>query len=99
MRFIGTTACLLCFTAATPAAAVNWPQPALNAAHTGYNTKETTLGASNIGSLTQIWSVPASGAINTPPLVVRDLAYFESSDGTVYAVRTTTGKTIWTYPA
>src|SRR5271155_3946160 len=88
----------LAFIAATPAAAVNWPQPGLNAAHTGYNTKETTLGTANIGTLAQKWIVPM-GTISAAPIEMRGIAYVQSGDGNVYAIKVASGKTIWTYPA
>ena len=70
------------------AAAVNWAQPGLNAAHTGYNKKETTISAGNIGSLAQKWAVPIPNGIQgAAPIEVNGVAYAQSTDGTVYAVK------------
>jgi outer membrane protein assembly factor BamB len=100
MRFVSTTACFLSFTGAANAATVNWPQPGLNAAHTGYNKKETTISAGNIGSLTQKWAVPIPNGIQgAAPIEMRGVAYAQATDGTVYAVKTKTGKLLWTYEA
>ena len=98
MRFVSSIACVLSFTGAANAATVNWPQPGLNAAHTGYNKKETAISAANIGSLTQKWATPIPNGIYGPaPIELNGVAYGLSADGTVYAVNATTGAIIWTY--
>ncbi len=80
------------------AASFNWPQPGLNAQHTGYNKKETTISAANIGSLTQKWAVPIPNGIQgAAPVELNGVDYAQSTDGTVYAVKATTGAMLWTY--
>ena len=99
MRFVSTTACFLSFAGAASAANVNWSQPGLNAAHTGYNRKETIISAGNIGSLAQKWAVPIPNGIQgAAPIEVNGTAYAQSTDGTVYAVKSKTGTLLWTYP-
>ena len=41
---------------AAPAGTANWPQFHFNAAHTGYNPAETTIGPGNVGSLKLLWA-------------------------------------------
>jgi outer membrane protein assembly factor BamB len=80
------------------AGTVNWSQPGLNAQHTGYNAKETTISAANIGSLTQKWAVPIPNGIQgAAPIELNGIDYAQATDGTVYAVNATTSAVIWTY--
>jgi len=76
---------------------VNWLQTGYNAAHVGYNPKETTLTASNVSGLTQTWLFQTNGEINVPSLISGNTVYIDSSDGNLYAVNATTGKVIWTF--
>ncbi|HEY1918223.1 MAG TPA: PQQ-binding-like beta-propeller repeat protein [Streptosporangiaceae bacterium] len=41
---------------APPTGTANWPQFHFNAAHTGYNPAETTIGPSNVSSLKLLWA-------------------------------------------
>ncbi len=91
--------CWLALLAATPAAAVDWPQPGLNAQHTGFNKKEKTISAANIGSLTQKWVASIPNGFSAAPVEVRGIVYVQSNDGTVYAVNATSGAVVWTYAA
>ncbi|MBV8372092.1 MAG: PQQ-binding-like beta-propeller repeat protein [Candidatus Eremiobacteraeota bacterium] len=80
-----------------PAITVNWPQQGMNPAHTGYNAHETTLGAGNVGGLTQLWSFPTGGQIMAPVLLQNGVAYVNSGDGYLYALNATTGAQLWKF--
>src|SRR5262249_61448615 len=47
--------------AAAAGASVAWPQFHYNAAHTGYNPFETTIGPANVGGLHILWKGGATG--------------------------------------
>jgi outer membrane protein assembly factor BamB len=74
---------------------VNWPQQGLNAAHTGYNAAEKSLGIGNVGTLALRWSFPTGAQITAPILIAGGVAYINSSDGYLYAVDAATGVQIW----
>jgi len=78
-------------------ATANWPQQGVNAAHTGYNTLEKTLGVGNVGSLTQLWSFPTGAQLTAPILVQNGIAYINSADGYLYAVNAATGAQVWKF--
>ena len=44
----------------------SWLQSGYNAAHVGYNPKETILSAANVAGLTQTWLFSTNGEINVP---------------------------------
>ncbi len=93
-----TLLCCIAVIAATPAGAVNWPQPGLTAGHIGLNKAETVLGAGNVGSLKQRWSLPiASGIQGAPPLELNGIVYVQGGDGTDYAVGSRSGKVLWSF--
>jgi outer membrane protein assembly factor BamB len=78
---------------------VSWPQPGRNAQHTGYNASETVLGAGNVGTLVQRWTLATSAAIAAPPVLQGKRAYLLSTNGTLYAVNAKTGAVLWTFTA
>ena len=82
---------------AAPATTANWPQQGINAAHTGYDALETTLGVGNVSTLTQKWSFATGAQISAPILVQNGVAYINSADGYLYAVNATTGVQIWKF--
>src|SRR5579883_3595912 len=84
-------------TAAGTSGTAQWLQPYFNGAHTGFNPLETTLSRSNVGSLTQLWSLPTGGQITDPVIVQSGVAYVNSGDGYLYAVNASTGSLIWKY--
>jgi outer membrane protein assembly factor BamB len=78
-------------------AAVSWLQAGFNAAHTGYNSKEKTLTASNVAGLTQTWLFQTNAEINVPSLTSKGTVYADSSDGNLYAIDASTGQELWKF--
>jgi len=101
--FIFTAAAILPLQAQTnhavaQVASASWLQSGYNAAHVGYNPKETTLSAANVAGLTQTWLFSTNAEINVPSLTSGNTVYIDSSDGNLYAVNAATGKLLWTFP-
>jgi polyvinyl alcohol dehydrogenase (cytochrome) len=63
-------------------------------AHTRFNAAERRLSKSNVAGLRRLWQVPAPG-ISATPAVVGGAAYWADWGGTVRAVRTSDGATLW----
>ncbi len=96
-KSVGTA--LLALSAATAAGATDWPQPGMNAAHTGYNAKEQTLSTGNVGSLSKSWDKATQLQITTPPVLSGKRVFALSTDGTLYARNAISGKLLWTFLA
>ncbi len=84
---------------ASEAKLVNWPQPGLNAAHTGYNSKETAIGKANVGTLSLGWTFATQGAVQAEPVEQNGRLFVLSNDGTLYARSASTGAALWSYAA
>ena len=70
----------------------NWTMYGSDAAHSGYSSSESAIGARNVGSLVEGGaSAPVSGTISSPPTVAGDVLYAtsdtaaNSGGGTLYA--------------
>jgi outer membrane protein assembly factor BamB len=83
----------------------NWLQFAFDEEKSGFNPNETTLSTSNVGGLKQIFSITASGKVDGTPVLLtgvstasgtRDLLFFSTFGGELYAVDAHTGTQIWT---
>jgi polyvinyl alcohol dehydrogenase (cytochrome) len=101
---------LLCFLAAgfppRAALATGWPSYAGGAERRFFNAAETQIDASNAGTLGVKWTFPTGGIITGSPAIVPiDLpgergirvAFFQSWDGNVYAVRVRDGRELWRF--
>jgi polyvinyl alcohol dehydrogenase (cytochrome) len=93
----GLLGCLAPAKATTTTTTVDWPQPGMNAAHTGYNASETTISAANVATLKQKWSFTTQGEIFAQPILIAKRLYVLSTDGNLYALNATTGKMEWSY--
>ena len=88
---------------AVPTAATfsHWSSFGFNAQDTNYNSLETKLSTTNVSTLKLKWQVgPSSyqyGYVPGLSVTAGGIDYFGLSDGTFYAVKATTGATIWTY--
>jgi outer membrane protein assembly factor BamB len=82
---------------AAQAKTISWPQPGMNAAHTGYNAKETVISKANVGSLVQKYAFVTQAEIFAAPVQVGKRAYVLSTDGNLYAINAITGAPLWTY--
>ncbi len=88
------------------ASAYDWPQFGGNAAHSGDNTAESTLNASNVSGLTRLFPVPVKlpdtadgapaylSAVGAPD-GTRDLAYVTTRAGDLVALDAHSGQQVW----
>jgi outer membrane protein assembly factor BamB len=77
----------------TTTGTTNWSQPGVNAQHTYYNSRETTLSTANVSQLRVKWQAQINGST---PVVVNNVLYTLSfTDGKVYAFNATSGKQLW----
>ena len=76
---------------------VSWAQFHENAAHTGRSYAKNVLGASEAADLKEEWRFSTAGTVNSSPAIVSGVVYFESSDGYLYAVNSTSGRLIWRF--
>ena len=65
--------------------ACGWPQFHGDAAHTGYQRFESTIGVSNVSTLTEAWTAVTGGQQFSSPAVANGVAYVGSDDGKLYA--------------
>ena len=63
--------------------------------HSSFAPEETSLNASNIGNLRQLWKMTAGAQISTAPTVLEGILYFGDWGGTFYAVDGASGQVIW----
>jgi outer membrane protein assembly factor BamB len=79
---------------------IDWPQYGFDSGHSGYNPKEKTINASNVGQLQQAWSF-STGSGTVAGNVVEDegVIYAPASNGTLYALDAATGVPILTFTA
>ncbi|MEO7432535.1 MAG: PQQ-binding-like beta-propeller repeat protein [Dokdonella sp.] len=90
--------------ATSPAGAADWLQFGYDASHSGSNTAETTLGATNVTSLAQVYSVslPHSsdssavflGGVTTPT-GIKDLLFIVAKGGYLFAIDAANGSVLW----
>src|SRR5258708_2490096 len=77
----------------TTTGTTNWAQPGVNAQHTYYNSRETTISTANVSQLKVKWQAQINGST---PVVVNNVLYTLSfTDGKVYAFNATSGKQLW----
>jgi outer membrane protein assembly factor BamB len=73
----------------------DWPQFGYDAGHSGWNPRERQLGISNVRRLKVAWRIPDRAAVWSAPAFAAGAVFFASRDGTVRAVRSDTGRTLW----
>ncbi len=83
---------------------VDWATWGFGVDRTNDNPNETTVGASNVGQLQQLWATRLGGALYNQPMLaadvqtglgVIDLLYQGSEDGTVTALNAADGSIVW----
>ena len=74
----------------------DWPQFHFDAAHTGYNPNETTLGASNVSGLNRQWATALGPGGESSPAVVGGTVFVGADDANLRAVDAVTGAVRWT---
>ena len=108
----GVLAATLCGVVAVAAPAragppsIDWPTAAFDRTRAGDNTAETTISTSNVTQLAPSWTVWVDGAVITAQPVVaanvpgyngsHDLIYVGTEHGTISALDSATGTTVWT---
>src|SRR5260221_13621748 len=68
----------------------NWAQPGVNAQHTYYNSRETTISTANVSQLKVKWQAQINGS--TPGVINKGLYTLSFTDGKVYAFKAPSGK-------
>lgn len=101
---LAATLALLALSAAT--ARADWPTYAGGPERRFFAATETQIDAGNAGTLTVKWTFPTGGIVTgSPAIAVIDLpgdhgvrvAFFQSWDGNVYAVRVRDGRELWRF--
>jgi len=72
-----------------------WREYLFSGSRTGWNSYETQISPSNVGSLQLAWKDPTSDVVGGPPAVVDGVVYGASYDGFVHAWEVRTGKELW----
>lgn len=89
---------------APAAPACDWPQFDLDARHSGNNTNELFLSASNVANLTQLFQVALRGIADGAPVFLarvptasglKDLVFITTKDGYIQALDAHTGVEVW----
>jgi outer membrane protein assembly factor BamB len=76
-------------------ASASWPTFLHDAARSGANLAESTIGPTNASRLTTLWSFATTGGVTDSAAVVNGTAYFGAWDGNLYAVNAGTGQLDW----
>ena len=74
----------------------DWAQFRADLTHSGFQSRETTIGTNNVASLASKWTTPTGGPIDSSPAVVNGVVYIGSQDAKVYALDAATGAITWT---
>ncbi len=86
------------------ATAADWMQFGYDAAHTGFNPAETTINASNVSTLTTLYSVTVPSSVDSAPVYLsnvvtpegtKNLLFALSENGRMMAIDAATGTEIW----
>lgn len=92
--------------AVSAAAPYDWPQFNGDAAHSGNNTAESTLTASNVSGLTRLFHATFPATADGAPAYLnavaipggtKDLVYVTTRDGYIVALDAHTGATVWSH--
>ena len=74
--------------------ASDWPMFGQNLSNTA-SAPSTNIGPYNVGTLRQKWAFTTGGDVSARAAVVEKVAYFPDWSGSVYAVKASNGKLIW----
>lgn len=105
-RFALRSAIALALASTSTASAADWPQFGYDAAHSGSNPAETTIGAANVAQLVAAYAnrVTLSSSVDSAPVYkrgvvtpsgTRNLLFFLSQNGKVMAVDAASGAEVW----
>lgn len=82
----------------------DWTMYRYDAAGTGYNPTETTIGVGNVGQLVQRWTYPTDRDVLAGPVVTGGRVFFVTTDlrdptaGSLVALDVANGTLLWTAP-
>lgn len=65
----------------------DWTQASFDSSHQGWNIFENGIRSDNVAALSQVWTAPTGGAVDSSPAVVNGIAYVGSADGKLYAFK------------
>jgi len=86
------------------ATAADWMQFGYDAAHTGFNSAETTINASNVATLTTLYSVSIAAGVDSAPVYLsnvetpggtKNLLFALSKNGRLMAIDASNGSEVW----
>lgn len=92
---LGLAAAMMVGVAAANAAA--WSQPGHDAAHTGFNSVETTISSANVGSLAVQWDVTTGSEVHAQVIQSSGLIFAVNNAGQLSALRPTDGRDVWSF--
>jgi polyvinyl alcohol dehydrogenase (cytochrome) len=81
-------------THAKAATSADWPTYLRGPARSGYNSAESAITASTVGSMQNRWT-DTSGSVSAEPVVSNGVVYYGSWDGRERAVSATNGAQLW----
>jgi putative pyrroloquinoline-quinone binding quinoprotein/putative pyrroloquinoline-quinone-binding quinoprotein len=102
--FLSRAVALALFCTATAATAADWMQFGYDAAHTGYNPAETTVNASNVSTLTTLYSATIAAGVDSAPVYLsnvvtpggtKNLLFALSKNGRLMALDAADGSEVW----
>src|SRR5712691_6789768 len=88
-------ALLLALAAAPLGASDDWPMYLRDPAHSSFNSSESKIDRSNIGTLQAAWKTSLSAPIAAAPSVVGGVVYVGAWDGNFHAIDAKTGAPLW----
>lgn len=72
-----------------------WPSAGHDLANTRYNSSESMIGVSNVGSLTKAWQQTVGGDVSATPAVDGKNVYVPDFAGNLFAFDQDTGAVVW----
>ena len=75
----------------------NWAKFHFNNGNSGFNPYQNVLSPANVAGLIKAWSYHTGTVGYSSPAVVNGVVYVGSADGSVYALKTSTGAQLWSH--
>jgi polyvinyl alcohol dehydrogenase (cytochrome) len=93
--FVSVLAAAGAWVAADTAVGADWPSAGADLNNSRYQTNETKINATTVGSLQLKWTLATDGDVQAHPAVDGNFLYFPDSAGFLYKVNKITGALIW----
>jgi outer membrane protein assembly factor BamB len=77
----------------------NWSQFGFTPDLRRLNPYENVLNTGTVGGLDLLWSYTTGGSVQSSPSIAHGAVFVGSNDGNVYALKTSTGAVLWSFPA